>query len=122
MLLLAAPLILSQIVGTWVFYDRFWITIMRRLAAAATSDIALIVEGRHQFAENDQQRFFALVDGATGFKTELMPPGTKPPGAGAPPRDRIQRFLAAALTERNLGPFIIDGSDLAALPSRPYRR
>jgi two-component system osmolarity sensor histidine kinase EnvZ len=109
-LLLAAPLILSQMVGTWVFYDRFWITIMRRLAAAATSDIALIVEGRHRFGDNDEQRFFALVDGATGFKTELMPPGTKPPAAGVVPHDRIERFLAAALAERNLGPFVIDGS------------
>ncbi|HUZ71866.1 MAG TPA: ATP-binding protein [Stellaceae bacterium] len=107
-LLLAAPLILSQIVGTWVFYDRFWITVMRRLAAAAASDIVVIIEGRHYFTAADEPHFFALVDSATGFTTRLLPPGTKPPTGGVDPGDRVARFLAAALTNRNLGTFSID--------------
>jgi two-component system, OmpR family, osmolarity sensor histidine kinase EnvZ len=109
-LLLAAPLILSQIVGTWVFYDRFWITIMRRLAAAATSDIALVVEGRHDFAGDDERRFFRLIDNATGLHTVLLPAGTHLSVPSDESHDRITRFLAAALTERSLGPFTIDGS------------
>ncbi|HZT51610.1 MAG TPA: histidine kinase dimerization/phospho-acceptor domain-containing protein, partial [Stellaceae bacterium] len=110
-LLLAAPLILSQIVGAWVFYDRFWITIMRRLAAAATSDIALVVDGRHSFAPEGQAQFFTLIDSATGLYTELLPPGTQlgPPTGDS--HDHVARFLAASLAERNLGPFVIDGSD-----------
>ncbi len=59
-LLLAAPLILSQVVGTWVFYDRFWVTIMRRNADAATSDIALVVESRHSLLTGDARTVLAL--------------------------------------------------------------
>jgi two-component system osmolarity sensor histidine kinase EnvZ len=109
-LLLAAPLILSQVVGTWVFYDRFWMTIMRRLAAAATSDIALIIDGRHELAGSDQRHFFRLIDNATGLRTVLLPPGTRLGAPNDESHDHIARFLAAALTERSLGPFIIDGS------------
>ena len=110
-LLLAAPLILSQIVGTWVFYDRFWMTIMRRLAAAATSDIALVIDGRHDFAGDNQLRFLGLIDSATGLQTVLLPPGTRLTEPVDESHDRIARFLAAALAERNLGPFTIDGSE-----------
>ena len=109
-LLLAAPLILSQIVGTWVFYDRFWITIMRRLAAAATSDIALVIEGRHELAGVDQEHFFRLIDNATGLRTVLLPRGAQLTAPVDESHDRIARFLAAALGERGLGPFTIDGS------------
>jgi two-component system, OmpR family, osmolarity sensor histidine kinase EnvZ len=110
-LLLAAPLILSQIVGTWVFYDRFWITVMRRLAAAAASDITIIVDGRHYFTVAEEPHFFALVDGATGFTTILLPRGTRKPAETVEPADRIARFLAAAIAEREFGAFAVDDHD-----------
>jgi two-component system osmolarity sensor histidine kinase EnvZ len=107
-LLLAAPLILSQIVGAWVFYDRFWTTVMRRLAETAANDITLIVEGRHTIERGDELQFFALVDGAVGLRTERLPRGTVlAPGANAA-HDHVARYLYAALNERNLGPFAID--------------
>ena len=109
-LLLAAPLILSQIVGTWVFYDRFWVTIMRRNAAAATSDIALVVVGRHVFARDEEPRFLALVDATTGFRTMVLPEGTPLAARVDAAKSRVGRYLAAALAERGLGAFSIDGS------------
>jgi two-component system, OmpR family, osmolarity sensor histidine kinase EnvZ len=113
-LLLAAPLILSQIVGTWVFYDRFWVTIMRRNAAAATSDIALVVDGRHIFPDADVPRFLGLVEASTGFHAEILPPGTPVAAPNDASHGRIGRYLAAALAERSLGPFAIDGSEWPA--------
>jgi two-component system, OmpR family, osmolarity sensor histidine kinase EnvZ len=109
-LLLAAPLILSQIVGTWVFYDRFWVTIMRRNAAAATSDIALVVVGRHVFLHDDEPRFLALVDATTGFHTTVLPKGTPLAAQVDAAQTRVGRYLAAALAERSLGSFSIDGA------------
>ena len=114
-LLLAAPLILSQIVGTWVFYDRFWVTIMRRNATAATSDIALVVVGRHAFTRDDEPRFLALVDGTTGFHTIVLPKGAPLAARVDASGSRVGRYLAAALAERSLGAFSIDG---AAWPTR----
>jgi len=109
-LLLAAPLILSQIVGAWVFYDRFWVTIMRRNATAATSDIALVVVGRHAFTAEEEPRFVALVDATTGFRTIILPKGTPLAASEDASRSRVGRYLAAALAERSLGTFSVDGS------------
>jgi two-component system, OmpR family, osmolarity sensor histidine kinase EnvZ len=113
-LLLAIPLILSQIVGTWVFYDRFWTTIMRRLATSATSDITLVLEGRHSFSGEDAERFLSLVENTTGMRAVLLPPGTPlaPIEDGA--TGRIGRYLATALAERGLSAFSIDASHLPA--------
>lgn len=113
-MLLAAPLILSQIVGTWVFYDRFWTTIMRRNAAAAASDIALVVEGRHTFTGDGELRFLALVDRTTGFYTLILPAGTPLASAIDAGSSRIGRYLAASLTERYPGAVFIDGSQWPA--------
>jgi len=113
-LLLAAPLILSQIVGTWVFYDRFWATIMRRNAAAATSDIALVVVGRHALSQGEEPGFLALVEATTGFHTVILPRGTPLAPRDNAANSRVGRYLAAALTERGLGAFSIDGNDWPA--------
>ncbi|HUB96631.1 MAG TPA: ATP-binding protein [Stellaceae bacterium] len=110
-LLLAAPLILSQIVGTWVFYDRFWVTIMRRNADAATSDIALVLESRHALVTGDARSFLALVERTTGYRMTVLPPGSSIAPSLNAAKTRVGRYLAAALRDRNLGPFSIDGSD-----------
>jgi len=113
-LLLAAPLILSQIVGTWVFYDRFWTTLMRRNAVAATNEIALIVTGRHAFQPDEERRFLVLVDAMTGLRTRVLPKGAElapSPDEGG----RVGRYLAAALSASgSVGPFAIDDRDWPA--------
>ena len=43
-MILVTPLILLQVVATWVFYDSFWDKITRRLAGAVAGDIAAVVE------------------------------------------------------------------------------
>jgi two-component system, OmpR family, osmolarity sensor histidine kinase EnvZ len=110
-LLLAAPLILSQIVGTWVFYDRFWATIMRRNADAAASDIALLLESRHALFNDDQRNFLALIERTTGYYTIVLPPDSPLTPRLNAAKSRIGRYLATALKERDLGPFTIDGGE-----------
>ncbi len=112
-LLLAAPLILSQIVGTWVFYDRFWTTLMRRNALAAASEIALIVTGRHAFAPDDERRFLALVDAMTGFRATVLPKGSElAPAPGD--SGTVGQYLAAAIAASSPGPFAIDDREWPA--------
>jgi two-component system, OmpR family, osmolarity sensor histidine kinase EnvZ len=110
-LLLAAPLILSQVVGTWVFYDRFWVTIMRRNADAATSDIALELESRHSLLTGDARTVLALIERTTGYRMTVLPPGSRLAPSVDASHSQVGRYLAASLEERNLGPFSIDGSD-----------
>jgi two-component system, OmpR family, osmolarity sensor histidine kinase EnvZ len=109
-LLLAAPLILSQVVGTWVFYDRFWVTVMRRNASSVASDIALVIETRRIFTHEDANAFLTLVDNTTGLRTVLLPKDLPINTGEDASHSRIGRFLAAALAERQLGTFFIDGT------------
>jgi two-component system osmolarity sensor histidine kinase EnvZ len=44
-LIIVTPLVLLQIIATWVFYDRHWDTVARRLAGSVAGDIALVIDG-----------------------------------------------------------------------------
>src|SRR5579872_2735619 len=43
LLLIVLPLVLVQIIATWVFYARHWETVSRRLSSAVAGDVALII-------------------------------------------------------------------------------
>lgn len=43
-LIIVTPVVLAQLVATWIFYDRHWETVTRRLAFAVAGDIAMIVD------------------------------------------------------------------------------
>src|SRR5215216_5231934 len=44
-LLIVMPLVLVQIIATWVFYARHWETVSRRLSADTAGDIGLVIDG-----------------------------------------------------------------------------
>jgi len=44
LLIIVMPLILLQLVSTWIFYDRHWDTITRRLSSAIAGDVAQVIE------------------------------------------------------------------------------
>ena len=108
-LILVTPLILVQAVATWVFYDRLWDTVVRRLASAAAGDIALTIDARALNAgTRNEAQLFDLAHGSTEFTFELVPgaqlPDSPPPASGS----LIERHLTNALAERVGRPFQID--------------
>ena len=56
-MILVTPLIIVQVVATWAFYDRHWDIVTKRLAFAVAGEIAMVIEGMHQFpgAENEDK-------------------------------------------------------------------
>src|SRR5260370_40829 len=112
-LLLAAPIIISQVVGTWVFYDRLWSTVMRRLSDSAANDIALVTEGRRAFHGSPDEKFFLdLFDRTSGIRSTFLPAGSALKSSPDAAKGTVEQYLAAALRERNIGPFEIDASEL----------
>ncbi len=55
LLIIVTPLVLLQVVATFVFFDRHWDTVTRRLAGGVAGDIAMIIEvlGRTPEGEED---------------------------------------------------------------------
>src|SRR5437763_16319006 len=45
LLLIVLPLVLVQIIATWVFYARHWEIVSRRLSADTAGDIGMVIDG-----------------------------------------------------------------------------
>ena len=48
-MIIVTPLILLQIVSTWIFYDRHWTLITRRLADSVAGEIGFVVSSLENF-------------------------------------------------------------------------
>jgi two-component system osmolarity sensor histidine kinase EnvZ len=109
LIIIILPLVLAQLLATWIFYDRHWDTVERRLATGVAADIGLTIDAL-RYADNPGERE-ALLARATDT-TELyyvFRPGEQlPPGVRGAGDSSIEQQLAAALDERVRRPYQID--------------
>ena len=107
-MIIIMPLILLQVVSTWVFYDRHWNTITRRLADSVAGEIGLVIDamGKIEQQENvnwltgsaaDLGLFFTFKEG------EILANAPQVTGGGI-----LDTRLANAMRERVRRPFHID--------------
>ncbi len=110
LLILVLPLVLAQIIATWIFYDRHWDVVARRLSASVAADIALTLDSLTIADNPDERRIVferALADTEIyyGFRPgEILPKGMRRSTTG-----RIDEYLADAISQRLGLPFQIDG-------------
>ncbi len=85
LLIIVTPMVILQSVVAFVFMERHWNTVTRRLSAAVTQDIASLIDIYQSFPDTPdhgslrriaQQRLGLVVDFLPG--TDLPPPGPKP--------------------------------------------
>ncbi|EJW13636.1 putative two-component sensor [Rhodovulum sp. PH10] len=85
LLIIIAPMVILQSVVAFVFMERHWNTVTRRLSAAVTQDIAALIDIYNSYPQDPehatlrriaQQRLGLVVDFLPG--TELPPVGPKP--------------------------------------------
>lgn len=109
LLIIVSPLILLQIISTWVFFERHWDTVSVRLARGLAGDIAATMvllrenpgpEGRKAAFNFAEQHF--KIQGT--FKEDAVLKNAAPP----PDSGRLQRVLREALRGRTNLPFTID--------------
>lgn len=108
LMIIIMPLILLQVVSTWVFYDRHWYTITRRLADSVAGEIGLVVDAMGQDGLKGDSAW--LMDAASSlglffnFKSgDILPNAPPVTGSGI-----LDTRLANALSERVRRPFQID--------------
>ncbi len=107
-MIIVTPLILLQIVSTWIFYDRHWTLITRRLSDSVASEIGFVIDEMGRF-ENEART--AWLSGAAGdlgyyfnFKTgEILPNAPAEVGSGI-----LDTRLAHSMRERVRRPVHID--------------
>ena len=86
-MIIIAPLIVLQIVSTWIFYDRHWDTITRRLAGAVAGEIGLVVDAHTKLEDPATARWLTgsirNLGIAVGFRTgDALPEAPQAVGSG----------------------------------------
>ncbi len=109
LLIIVTPLILMQAISTFVFFDRHWDTMTRRLAHTLAGDISFIVDAMSPLPPPDEIEDVALRARNLLYMIVVYRPGeilTNDPRSAS--RDRVETALAEAMDERVRRPFQIN--------------
>ncbi len=110
LLILILPLVLAQSIATWIFYDRHWQTVARRLSTSVAADIGLTLDSLTTATTNRQREaIFRRADDNTELLYAFHPGETLPQGMRQTDGSRIEETLARAIRERVGLPFEIGG-------------
>jgi len=110
LLILVVPLVLAQVIATWIFYDRHWDTVARRLSDSVASDIALTLDSL-AIADNqaERQTVFDRALADTEIFYGFRPGETLPKGMRRSTTGRMDEYLADSISQRLGLPIQIDG-------------
>ena len=108
LLIMVTPLVIVQVVAAWVFYDRHWETVSRRLATALAGEVAFLVEMRERPGDEPTDRDLVIAavrhfDLQVTFETPAHFDAQAAEASTA-----VQTLLTAALAERVRRPFIVE--------------
>lgn len=107
--ILVTPLVVVQIVAAFVFYDRVWETVTRRLSNAVAGEIGTIVQIMARYPDPETRDWTFHTIGVLNQLTIAYEPGAilanAHPGAGS---GILERLLVNALNERVRRPFRLD--------------
>lgn len=113
LLIIVTPLVLLQVVSTYIFYERHWDTVTRQLASTLAGDIAVIVsflEDHHD--EASRQWILDVADQRMGIRARFQPDARLDPDLARLPPDSLDRLLIPYLEDRINQPFDIDTNEL----------
>ena len=108
LLLIVMPLVLVQIIATWVFYARHWETVSRRLSSDVAGDIGMAIEAT-KYADNEAEmtRLLERVSGITGVEYTIAR-GARLPAEETGDSGALETQLAQALANQVRLPVAID--------------
>jgi len=109
LLIIVSPLILLQIISTYIFYEQHWETLSRRLALSVAGDIAFVSDLMERFPDaQERTRTLQTARRATGVLFTFAPNTRLAPDISIPDDDGPDTLIESSLTERVLRPFTTD--------------
>lgn len=107
--ILIVPLVVVQLVAGYVFYDRVWETVTRRLSNAVAGEIGTVVQVMARQPDSDSRYWITSVAGELNGLQFILEDGAiltnRHPGVGT---GILERLLVNALNERVKRPFRLD--------------
>ena len=109
LIIIILPLVLAQLLATWIFYDRHWATVERRLATDVASDIAFALDARDSArTRGEADRVISRVGEATDLRFLFQPGDSLPAGKHETADTWLEAALSGAIMERVRRPFLLD--------------
>jgi two-component system, OmpR family, osmolarity sensor histidine kinase EnvZ len=109
LLIIITPLILLQVVSTWVFYDSHWDTVTRRLASSVAGDIGTIIAlMQRDPSPNNYAALFDVAHRTMQLNISFLPGGVLPADPIFARQNLVDIRLTKALTNLVRQPFLID--------------
>lgn len=109
LLIIVTPLIVVQLVSTYIFYATHWDTVAKRLANALAGDIGAVIEMLRAFPDADSQALMARVAASRmDLDIRFQADGILPNVPGEPPIGIMDAALYQSLRERVQRPFQVD--------------
>ena len=113
LLIIVMPLLIVQIVATYIFYENHWETVQWRLSSNLAGEIAVLVKGLRSFPDPAFKDWLLNDAAGTMHVRATLEPGAVLPNEMAPVSGLMQRTLAKALKSHLTNPFRIDTEALA---------
>lgn len=109
LLIIVTPLIVVQLVSTYVFYTGHWDTVARRLAGGLAGDIGAVVESLRAFpGEDNKEIVLRSIAQRMDLDANFIEGGILPNLPQRAPLTIMERALFNAMNERVRRPFTVD--------------
>jgi len=107
--IIIAPMVILQIIVTFVFMERHWNTVTRRLSAAVVQDIAAVIDLRKGFPQDrDYAELRRIAQERLGLVVDFLPVTELPPIGPKPFFSLLDQALSEELRKKIGRPFWID--------------
>jgi two-component system, OmpR family, osmolarity sensor histidine kinase EnvZ len=108
-LIIIVPMVILQSVIAFVFMERHWNTVTRRLSAAVTQDIAAMIDIYRDYPPGtDPARLRRIAQERLGLVVDFLPLGDMPPVGSKPFFSLLDQALSEEIRKQIGKPFWID--------------
>jgi two-component system, OmpR family, osmolarity sensor histidine kinase EnvZ len=114
LLIIIVPMVILQSVIAFVFMERHWNTVTRRLSAAVTQDVAALID-IHSAFPRDPDRVRRLAQERLGLVLDFLPVTEMPPPGPKPFFSLLDNALSEEIRKQIGKPFWIDTVGRSAL-------
>ena len=109
LIIIIAPMVLLQSVLTFVFLERHWQTVTRRLSTVTVQNIAMLIDIYKSFPQDENaETLIRLAEQDLGLRVRFAPGEELPQARSKPFFDLLDSTLSEEITRRIGRPFWID--------------
>jgi len=109
LLIMIVPIVVLQAVVAFVFMERHWNTVTRRLSAAVTQDIAALIEVYRLYPQDaDRNTIRTIAREKLAMAVDFLPVSEMPPPGPKPFFSLLDQTLSQEIREKIRRPFWID--------------